>query len=207
MTIVHKSPTSNTETLVVTVNGYSRCLDFDGTVSAWCLVRVQVDGIDATPGGNTVFDSAPANGNDGNAWESHATQFVASVSGKGDHTVTLQFRVDESDASFALDNVTMKVETLAAGADPGGDGMMNEGLLCFDVGEKVLTLDLSGPWGYNITKSSMGFATLQKNVGGGRYIRYVQLFRVSDTLKIVLNKPAKKKGCAAWHIVELEFAG
>lgn len=205
MTITHHSPSDFTEYLVVTVSGFSRCHDDGGAASAWCEISVEVDGQAADPAGRNIFDSVPSDGNDVNAWEFHTAQFTAAVSGGGTHVVRLEYRVDEAGATFSLDNITMKVETLAAGTGAGGDGLYNEGLLCFEVGERIATIDLSGA--YDVTKSSMGFATLQRSAGDGRYIRFVRLYVPSDVLKIVLSKPAKKAACAAWHIVELEFAG
>lgn len=205
VSITHQTPDDYPEHLLITVSGESRCLDTNGIDDAWCRVQVTVDGVAATPGGINIFDSAASDSGDSNAWEFHTAQFVATVTGKGPHVVKLRYSVDETGATFSLDNIAMTVETLAAGAGSAGDGLYNEGRLCFEAGDKAATLDLSAA--YDITGSSLGFAALQESAGGGRHVRMVRLYAASDVLKVVLNKAADRKACAAWHIVEMEFAG
>ena len=109
MKITHYLPKTQNEMLLITVSAFTKCDDTDGPVDVWCEIRVLVDGVECNPGGRTIFDSAPASSNDGNAWASHTHQFVCKRDRQGNHPIQLQFRVDQS-GKFWLDNVVMSVQ-------------------------------------------------------------------------------------------------
>jgi hypothetical protein len=94
----------------------------------------------------------------------------------------------------------------AEGAD-GGDGLYNEGLVCFDVGEQRASINIGGPAGYDLTTGTLGFATLQGFGGPNVFVRSVVLSPGADLVNVILNAPARRHVCAAWHVVPLEFAG
>lgn len=89
----------------------------------------------------------------------------------------------------------------------GGDGLYNEGIVCFSVGQQVSVIAVGGPVGYNITPGTLGFATLQGFGGNGVLVRNVVLAAGSDRVKVILTQPATREVCAAWHITEQEFFG
>jgi hypothetical protein len=97
----------------------------------------------------------------------------------------------------------------AADADGAvdGDGLYNEGLVCFDVGQRVSSITVGGPGGFDVTASTLGFATLQGFGGSDVFVRNVALAPGTDQVKVILSKSARRHVCAAWHIVNLEFAG
>ena len=76
------------------------------TTTAWCYVRVTVDGVEAAPG-DVIFDGAADGSN--YAIETNSMQFVAGPLSAGPHTIKVQARVDEAGATFHLTDRTLSV--------------------------------------------------------------------------------------------------
>jgi hypothetical protein len=108
--LTHWIPPGQTQVLIITVSAESACWDNSAPLTAYCILRVLVDGVEARPTDMTIFDSAEANGNGTAGFESHAAQWVAQR-GSGSHTIQLQYAVDEAGGMFTLQDIVMTVET------------------------------------------------------------------------------------------------
>jgi hypothetical protein len=109
MSLKHYIPAGVDDVLLIDVSAFTRCHDTSAGVDALCEIRVLVDGVEANPAAGTVFDSAQ-DGNGGDAWEAHSFQFVTKRAWTGNHTIELQYRVDQVGATFFMDNITMSVQ-------------------------------------------------------------------------------------------------
>lgn len=97
------------QNLLITYSDLHRCVQ-DPAASVFCYVRVLVDGELATPE-NVVIDSVQHSANDasGGPYATHTAQFVAGPYGPGQHTVTVQWVVDEPDAAYQSLSRTISV--------------------------------------------------------------------------------------------------
>lgn len=82
-------------------------------VSAWCLVRVQVDGVTVWDGQFSGVQHGP-NSTDTLGEGAHSLQAVAADLAPGPHTVTVQYRVDESNSLHQLRDKYLSVMTFPA---------------------------------------------------------------------------------------------
>ena len=112
-------------------------------------------------------------------------------------------------AVFALALAVFLVGTTTVGATGNGDGLFNEGIVCFESGDISSAIVVGGRAGYDITDGTLGFATVQGRVGLGANVSVcsVALNVNRDRVTVYLNKPAARRGCAAWHLTEQEFFG
>lgn len=78
--------------------------------TAWCNVRVLVDGVPATPS-YLVYDSVQhaSPGGAPQPFATHTGQFVAGPLEPGPHFVVVQWQVDEANATFASSSRTLSV--------------------------------------------------------------------------------------------------
>jgi hypothetical protein len=95
--------------LLITFSADSKC-NQDPVASVYCYIRVLVDGTEATPG-PVAFNSVQhaSNSTDTLAHGAHSMQWVAGPYGPGQHTITVQWQVDEGDAIFELWDRTLSV--------------------------------------------------------------------------------------------------
>lgn len=108
MTKTVSVPSGERGLLVITFSAVTRCSDSGATASAWCRVRVLVDGSEAPPG-NLIFDGAAAGANNGFQWNVHSMQWVLGRVNPGQHTVRVQYLVDEADGTFNVDRRSLTV--------------------------------------------------------------------------------------------------
>lgn len=99
-------PSGETGLLVITFSGQSQCT---GT-TAFCQIRVLVDGNVAAPGA-VIFDSTDDGpGGSVNSYETNSMQFIAGPKRAGKHTVTVQYAISPfSSAAFGLTARTLTV--------------------------------------------------------------------------------------------------
>ncbi len=91
--------------LVITFSGSTQCADHSPeTDDGYCYIRVLVDRTAAAPG-EVRFDAAE----DGNGWEANSFQWVISGLGPGQHTVTVQHRVDDIESTVSMTAKTLTV--------------------------------------------------------------------------------------------------
>ena len=75
------------------------------------------------------------------------------------------------------------------------------GQICFSIGEAKQQISLGDPeMGYDISVSTLAFATLNGNGGTGVWVRSVLLGTANDTVTIMLSRPAKRDVCAAFTL-------
>lgn len=106
--VVSQNATSD-QSILITLSAESNCQQ-NPKVSVFCWVRVLVDGNLVAPG-QVLLNSVEhgPNNNGVNAWGSHTAQWVAGPLGSGVHIVQVQYRVDESNSTFLVDNRTLSV--------------------------------------------------------------------------------------------------
>ena len=101
MTKTVSVPSGERGLLIITFSATTYCADAGTPASVYCFVRALVDGAPAPPG-EVIFDSAGAGANNGYQLNVHSMQWVLGRVGSGQHTVTIQYRVDENDGTFSV---------------------------------------------------------------------------------------------------------
>jgi len=103
-------PAGETWIAIITFSSESKCTQ-NPAVSAYCFVRALVDGATTADPGVTIFDSVQHGPNNTStlSWASHSYQWAVNL-GPGFHTIDLQYRVDETNATATLGFRTMTVE-------------------------------------------------------------------------------------------------
>lgn len=106
--IVNESATKDQD-LLITYSDNHKCIQ-NPPVTAFCFVRILVDGVPATPA-EVVLDSVQhaANSADVIPFATHTSQFVSGPYGPGPHFVTVQWKVHEMNATFQSANRTLSV--------------------------------------------------------------------------------------------------
>jgi hypothetical protein len=100
-------PSGEKALLLITFSSASFCHDSSGA-SAFCGVRILVDGIPALPD-QVTFDSARTDGNIDSSHEPHSMQFVAGPLNAGQHTIKVQGAVSENPSYFGISTRTLSV--------------------------------------------------------------------------------------------------
>jgi hypothetical protein len=97
------------QSVLITFSADTKC-NQDPAVSVYCYLQVLVDGVPATPGA-VAFNSVQhaANSTQTLAHGAHSMQWVAGPLGPGPHFITVQYRVDESNAEFEIWDHTLTV--------------------------------------------------------------------------------------------------
>lgn len=94
--------------LLITFSTETEC-STTGSLDDWCQIQVLVDGTPAAPS-PVIYESARfLNAQGASGWASHSHQFVSDPLSAGQHTVTVQFRVDTTGATFSIDQWTLSV--------------------------------------------------------------------------------------------------
>jgi len=95
--------------LLITYSGDSKCLQ-NPVASTYCYIRVLVDGNVASPG-NVAYNSVlhASGSTETLAHGAHSMQFVYGPVGPGPHFVTVQYWVDETNATFEVWDRTLSV--------------------------------------------------------------------------------------------------
>ena len=99
-------PSGEKALLLITFSAQATCTQ-DTYSTAWCYVRVTVDGHGTAPG-DVIFDGA-LDGNNTYAIETNSMQFVAGPVGAGLHTIKVVAFADEAASYFTLTNRTLSV--------------------------------------------------------------------------------------------------
>ena len=93
--------------LIITFSGTSHCGDADETTSAYCETSILVDG-QPIAAGTVRFDAATVT--DGHfGYQTASFTVAAGPLAAGPHTVTVDYRVDEGEATFELRNWNLTV--------------------------------------------------------------------------------------------------
>jgi hypothetical protein len=96
-------PSGEKAILVVTFSAETHCVD-PAPPFSFCELRVNVDGLEASPGG-VQFDTAA----DGTSAETNSMQWVAGPLGPGPHPVQVQWFLRGTDGAFTLEERTLTV--------------------------------------------------------------------------------------------------
>lgn len=96
---------------LVTFTAENRCIQ-NPVTAVYCYVGLSVDGDDPRRILlNSIRQGANSTAGATNAWASHTTQWVVTL-GSGNHTLEVQYAVDEGGATFSLDTRTLSVLTV-----------------------------------------------------------------------------------------------
>jgi hypothetical protein len=118
------------------------------------------------------------------------------------HVPAIQRRLLVTTLTVALVAGLVMVMSLPGDATtPRGDA----GKVCFSAGKQIKIVDVGDPEvGFNIIKSTLGFATVNGNPGRGTYLKYMKLKSAADRVVLGFNKPVARKVCVSWRLEEGE---
>ena len=104
-------PDHRNQVALVTFTAENRC-NQDPLGNAYCFVGLTIDGDSPREAVlNSIRQGANSTTGALNAWASHSFQWVVTL-GPGTHTLAIQYRVDEANASFAFATRTLSVLTV-----------------------------------------------------------------------------------------------
>jgi hypothetical protein len=104
-------PSGHKAMLLARFSGESAC---DGAGTETCSIRVLIGGVEAAPAAGIAdaFDSNDSGQETSNSWQADSIERWRSSLGPGSYTVKVQYRTNDADGTFYLDDWTLVAERI-----------------------------------------------------------------------------------------------